>query len=146
MASAFDMPADDFDVVEIPRFPCEAPDGLKHWPELKRQIKFRKLMREADPSILVFAIPNAGRRNPVKAAQEGILAGVADLCCVGRGWTAWPELKGYDKRGRPGHLSAAQIRFGNDMTARGHPYAVFFSPQHAAEWVLMMRDVREVRG
>jgi hypothetical protein len=45
------------------------------------------------------------------------------------------EFKGYDKSGRPGKLSKAQIEWGNRMHERGHKVACFYSGKSAFEWL-----------
>lgn len=120
---------------DAPRFPVEAPDGKRGWTELDRQAVFRQIMRNAAPSVLVYAVPNAGKRNPAQARKEGIMGGVFDLQCWWNRGVALPEMKGYDSRGRPGKLSQAQIDWGNRMHDMGWPVACFFDPYAAVDWV-----------
>lgn len=142
----------DFDAMEatlnpVPLFPVEAPDGRKALAELPRQVSFLSLMRMAGPAVEVRALPNAGKRNPTKAKQEGIKAGLFDLGCW---WTfgghGLLEAKGYDASGRPGKLSKEQIDFGNLMFRMGVPVACFFTPEWAIarliEWGAPVRPVR----
>lgn len=128
------------DLAPTPRFPVQEPDGRRDWTELARQATLFRLVRTAGPKVFGFAVPNAGKRNPMQARREGIMAGVFDTC-----WqadqpfmTAWIEMKGYDKGGRPGKLSTAQIEWGNRMHAMGKPVACFFDPYAAAEWLRMI--------
>lgn len=119
-----------------PQFFVQAPDGRKDWPEIARQGALFKVMRAAAPRVLGFAIPNAGKRNPVKARAEHILGGVFDTVWHWRGQlTAYVELKGYDARGRAGTLQRNQIEFGNRCVEIGIPCACFFSPYDAADWL-----------
>ena len=121
---------------DVPRFYVEPPDGGKHLTELMRVVAFRKLLRAAAPKVLCFAIPNAGKRNPQQARQEGIRAGVFDYCVLwAPGGSAWVEFKGYDARGRPGKLSSAQIQFGNKLIACDHHAACFFDAATAVTWL-----------
>lgn len=128
-----------------PLFPVEAPDGRKDLSELDRQVMFRKFAANLAPAVLVWANANAGRRNPVQARKEGVMAGVFDMTCA---WdigastlpdcdvsTCFIEMKGYDKSGRPGRLSQAQIDWGNAMHQRGHKVACFFSGRSAFDWL-----------
>ncbi len=128
-----------------PLFPVEAPDGRKDLSELERQVMFRKFAANLAPQVLVWANANAGRRNPMQARKEGVMAGVFDMSCA---WdidastlpdcdvsTCWVEFKGYDKSGRPGRLSPAQIEWGNAMHQRGHKVACFFSGRSAFDWL-----------
>ena len=121
---------------EAPRFPVEAPDGRKDWPEIDRQVTFRRLIGTAAPRLLVFANANAGKRNPRLARKEGILGGVFDMTVLWRRQQiAYIEFKGYDARGRAGKLSQAQIDFGNRLVDLEVPCACFFSPYSAIDWL-----------
>lgn len=130
----------EIDLHPTPHFPVQAPDGRRDWTELQRQATLFKLVRTAAPKVCGFPIPNAGKRNPLKARREGIVAGVFDTC-----WnadhpfmTAWIELKGYSRDGRPGQLTNQQIDWGNRMHMLGKPVACFFDPYAAAEWLRML--------
>ena len=122
-----------------PLFVVEAPDGRKEWAEIARQRRFINLLRMIAPTLTVWANANAGKRNPAKARQEGIMSGVFDVAVAsGPGtpvWHAYPEFKGYDARGRAGGLSNAQIDWGNRMFCAGHHVACFFDPENAVEWI-----------
>ena len=137
------------DLNRPPAFYVEEPDGRKDWSELPRQATFRKLMYMAAPQILLFANPNAGKRNPMQARKEGILGGVFDMTAMDADLIAWVEFKGYSgkKYPRPGVLSPQQIRFGNRLHDMGRHCACFYSPHKAVDW---LRDlgfpIREVKG
>lgn len=121
---------------EKPLFPVEEPDGRKDWPELARQDALFKLMASVAPRVEGFPIPNAGKRNPRQARKEHIRAGLFDSAWLYEGpLIAFVELKGYDKRGRPGKPSWQQIGFGNRLVRLGIPCACFFSPHRAADWL-----------
>ncbi len=129
----------------VPLFHVEQPDGRKDLSELDRQVLFRRYMRDLAPAVVVWANANAGKRNPVQARREGLLAGVFDVTCawdIGASKLPDPavsicfvEMKGYDKNGRPGKLSKAQIEWGNAMHERGHKVACFFSGKSAFDWI-----------
>lgn len=119
---------------EDPLFYAESPDGERDVSEIVRCVRFRKLCANALPKVKLWANANAGRRNPMQARREGILAGVFDYTAVWTGGFALIEFKGYSKR-RPGKLSPQQISFGNAMVARGHNAACFFDPVAAVEWL-----------
>lgn len=128
------------DLNPAPHFPVQAPDGKRDWTELQRQTTLFRLVHSAGPRIFGFAIPNAGKRNPMQARREGIMAGVFDTS-----WqadtpfmTAWIEMKGYDARCRAGKLSPQQIDWGNRMHAMGKPVACFFDPYAAVEWLRLL--------
>lgn len=120
----------------VPEFLVEAPDGRKDRPELGRQVEFRRLMQALAPRVLVYANANAGKRNPAQARKEGILGGVFDLTVLWRrDLIAYVEFKGYDARGRAGHLSRNQIEFGNRLVELDIPCAAFFDPLSAVNWL-----------
>lgn len=129
----------------VPLFPCEAPDGRKELSELERQTLFRRYAANLAPQVVVWANANAGKRNPLQARREGIVAGVFDMTCAWDVRTStirdcavsmcFLEFKGYDKNGRPGKLSTAQIEWGNRMHERGHKVACFFSGKSAFDWL-----------
>lgn len=144
------LPMSDFAALESPLypeplFPVEAPDGRKDLAEIDRQVMFRKFAASLAPKVIVWANANAGKRNPLQAKREGIMAGVFDMTA------AWDigdstqsdcavsmchlEFKGYDKSGRAGALSLAQIEWGNAMHERGHKVACFFSGKSAFDWL-----------
>lgn len=119
-----------------PEFYVQAPDGRRDWPEINRQQTLFALMKRLAPRVVGYPIPNAGKRNPAKARREGIVAGVFDTQWNWRSpLTAYVELKGYDKSGRVGSLSPAQIEWGNRMAALGHHVACFFDPYAAVDWM-----------
>lgn len=124
---------------EVALFPVQAPDGLRNVGEAARQAKFFTRLRMAAPSLESWHTPNEGARNPIKALASGIKGGVFDVSIAsGEGQPlrrAELELKGYDKRGRAGTLSAAQITWGNRMYLAGHPVACFFDPDAAIAWL-----------
>ena len=139
---------------EKPLFPVQEPDGRKNEAELPRCVMFLRLMRTFAPRCIVYANSNAGRRNPLQARREGIVAGVFDYTVV---WTpeshlliagvAWVEMKGYSKAGTAGKLSQAQIDFGNALHRAGHLCAAFFDPVAAVNWLRSIgAPVREVVG
>jgi|GEM_PF-1051466 len=131
-----------------PLFFVEAPDGRKDLSELDRQVMFRKYISNLAPTVMAYANPNAAKRGykaQAQARKEGLRAGVFDMTCA---WgidastlpdcdvsVCWLEFKGYDKNGRAGKLSQAQIEWGNAMHERGHKVACFFSGKSAFDWM-----------
>lgn len=128
------------EIYPSPKFPNQEPDGKRDWTELQRQTTLLRLVRAAGPKILAYANANAGKRNPLHARREGIMAGVFDLSfnAATPFMTAHVELKGYDSRGRAGKLSPQQIEWGNRMHALGKPVACFFCPYDALEWLRLL--------
>ena len=120
----------------VPDFPVQAPDGVKTWTELQRQTTLLRLIHMAGSRVPVWAQANAGKRNPMQARREGIVAGVFDLQFAWRGpLTAFVEMKGYTKAGRAGSLSRQQIEWGNRLHALGHHVACFYCPYAALDWL-----------
>lgn len=69
------------------------------------QRDFVRAFRCAYPDVLIFAIPNGGKRGIVLAQKlklEGVVPGVPDLCIPA--WRAWVEMK----RRKGGTLSPEQ--------------------------------------
>lgn len=119
-----------------PEFYVQMPPKIREGSELSRQRTFLNTMRMAAPRVMVEANANAGKRNPRTAKAEGIKAGVFDLSIRFKApLHAWIEFKGFDKRGRPGQLSANQIEWGNRLVAQGWPVACFFDPFDAVDWL-----------
>jgi hypothetical protein len=103
-------------------------------------------MRRTQPHIECHANMNHGKRSQIRAAKEGLVAGVFDMFV---GWdyrltpdvpvtVCWAEFKGYTAAGRAGKLSQDQIDWGNGQHARGFPVACFFSAQSCINW---LRDI-----
>lgn len=126
-----------------PAFPVEAPDGRKDLSEYARQSWFVAFMRRTQPHIECHANMNHGKRSQIRAAKEGLVAGVFDMTVA---WdyrltpdvpvsVAWPEFKGYTAAGRAGKLSQDQIDWGNAMASRGFPVACFFSAKSCIDWL-----------
>lgn len=135
MATAFSFRDLETPLDEPPLFRVEAPDGRRDVAEISRQVVLFRTMHMVAPEVLGFAIPNAGKRNPFKARQEGICGGAFDTEWQWCGGEAWIELKGYDARGRAGQLSRAQIDWGNRMHRLGKNVACFFDPLAAVHWL-----------
>lgn len=118
------------------------------WPEIERQAAFVAFIRKTQPQLHAFSNANDGKRGP-KAQRDakrlGLTPGVFDVTVL---WNiaqstnpanlvsmAFVEFKGFDKNGRPGKLSAAQIEWGNSAQAKGHNVACFYSAKSALKWL-----------
>jgi len=58
------------------------------------QVYFIQYFKRTYPDVLIFAIPNGGKRNLSEAARlkaEGVVAGVPDLCIPA--WRIYIEMK-----------------------------------------------------
>lgn len=98
--------------------------------EHAEQVRLLRFIRESElhgyckvRGLLVFGIPNAGRRSFQTAASfqaEGMMSGVADLCVIGGGDTAFLEMK----RAKGGVVSDAQRQFQSRLTDAGAVYGL----------------------
>lgn len=132
---------------ERPIFPVQAPDGKRHWAEADRQATFRGQIRMRAPRLMGWANANAGKRAVSQAQKEGVTGGVFDYTVTdGPEFIAFPEFKGYDKRGRAGKLSQKQIDWGNRMHRAGHHVACWFCPYAAVEWIRSLRPQAFIDG
>ena len=125
-----------------PRFPVE-PRDRQPGSEVERQAAFRKLLRAVGPSVMSWAVPNAGKRGlaaQARAKKEGMTAGVHDEHYAWPGGFACLEWK--DGTGR---LSQAQIDWGNAMIDRGFRVACVRTPEFALslfrEWGAPVRNI-----
>lgn len=121
MASAFDLPEDDFDRPDEPWF----MQGYDDEPasEFERQRAFVNRMRRDAPGVIVFAVPNGGRQSDwqkVRRFNEGAIAGALDLVIVWNRGVFFAEFK--DGRGKP---SKAQIVMLNELYRQGHRCGVY---------------------
>lgn len=120
---------------ESPLFHVEQADGVQKAPEIANQRAFLNAGRYLAPQVLIFANANAGKRNPMVAKREGIMAGVFDLTAAQTGRVAWVEFKGHTKAGRAGALSQSQVDWGNAMSRMGFDVGCFFDPLSAWRWL-----------
>jgi hypothetical protein len=130
-------------LVAIPRFPVEPRDKLLG-SETDRQATARKMLRAVGPTIMSWAVPNAGKRGlkaQARVKREGLKAGVFDEHYAWNNGIACIEWKDGD-----GDLSQAQIEWGNAMLDRGFRVACCRTPEFflglMAEWGAPVRSVR----
>lgn len=91
--------------------------------EQKLQIAVINYVRMAFPDVLIFAVPNGGKRSLIEAAlmkKMGVLAGVSDLLLFWGGGHGAIELKRPDKKAV---MSDSQIAFSEIWTKRGGKFA-----------------------
>lgn len=91
--------------------------------EQKLQIAVINYIRMAFPDVLVFAVPNGGKRSMIEAAlmkKMGVLAGVSDLLLFWQGGHGAIELKRPDKAA---YMSDSQKAFSEAWTKRGGKFA-----------------------
>ena len=100
--------------------------------EHSHQAGFLQWFRAKYPGILIFAIPNGGKRDIVTAKKlqmEGVTPGVPDLFVPA--WSLWIEMK---KPG--GRLSEAQKNMIEYLEGIGHTVIIGFGARDASEKVL----------
>lgn len=91
--------------------------------EQKLQIAVINYIRMAFPDILVFAVPNGGKRSLIEATmmkKMGVLAGVSDLLLFWQGGYGAIELKRPDKKAV---MSDSQWGFAEAWQKRGGKFA-----------------------
>ena len=91
--------------------------------EQKLQIAVINYIRMAFPDVLVFAVPNGGKRSMIEAVllkKMGVLAGVSDLLLFWQGGYGAIELKRPDKKAV---MSDSQVGFSEQWVARGGKFA-----------------------
>jgi hypothetical protein len=113
-------------------------------PEEKRQLALLRDLKTLCPAVIVFAVPNGGKRTQwaaMKAKREGMRAGVCDLVCVWNRGVAFVEMK--DGTSQP---SPAQREFLNSLYRAGHHVGVFRQEKAALEWLLGLGVPSLVRG
>lgn len=94
--------------------------------ESTEQVMLVARIRQFHPSVLVFAIPNGGKRDPKEAARlkkEGTLAGVPDLC-VAEPRGPWHSLYIEMKRQKGGRVSEEQKKVIARLEAKGFKVVV----------------------
>jgi len=85
------------------------------------QVAFVRWFRATFPGVLIYAIPNGGRRGKAEALRlrdEGVVAGMPDLHVPA--WGLWIEMK----RGRGGRVSPEQAEMLDYLQTVGHSVAV----------------------
>jgi hypothetical protein len=103
-------------------------------PEEKRQLAFLRDMRALCPAVMVFAVPNGGRRTlweANKARREGLKSGAPDLVAIWNRGVAFLEFKGASAMPSP-----AQREFLNGLYRCGHHVGVFRQEKSALDWLL----------
>ena len=91
---------------------------------------------------IIFAIPNGGSRDRVTAGrlkEEGVLAGVPDLCIPE--WRVYIEMKRKD-----GVLSAAQKQIQKELVGYGYIYLEAYGAEHAKELILAFVESKTLLG
>lgn len=91
--------------------------------EEKRQLAFLNAARTICPAVVIWSVPNAGKRSQWevnKAKREGMKSGALDLTCTWAGGVAFIEFKnGFEMP------STNQREMLNSLYRQGHPCGVF---------------------
>jgi len=106
--------------------------------EHKEQAGFVQWFRAKWPRVLIFAIPNGGKRNISTARNlklEGVVAGVPDLFIPA--WGIWIEMK----RQKGGRLSPDQEDMINYLESIGHRVIVGYGATDASDKLLAMLNM-----
>lgn len=114
-----------------PFLPSDVPS------EHKEQAGFVQWFRAKWPRVVIFAIPNGGKRNITTARNlklEGVVAGVPDLFIPE--WSTWIEMK----RQKGGRLSRDQEEMINYLESVGHRVVVGYGAADASDKLLKLLD------
>lgn len=104
--------------------------------EHEEQVGFVNWFRGNFPGILIFAVPNGGKRAMSVARQlkaEGVVPGVPDLCIPA--WGLWVEMK----RTKGGKLSDDQMAMMAYLESIGQKVIVGLGATDASRKVLQWR-------
>lgn len=113
--------------------------------EHAEQVGFVQWFRAKWPRVVIFAIPNGGKRNITTAkmlVKEGVVAGVPDLFIPA--WGIWVEMK----RQKGGRLSPDQNEMISYLESIGHRVVVGFGALDASDKLLQLlkMDGAETKG
>ena len=103
--------------------------------EHQEQAGFVQWFRARWPRVLIFAIPNGGKRNLSTARNlkmEGVVPGVPDLYIPA--WGIWVEMK----RQKGGRLSPDQEEMINYLESIGHDVIVGYGAADTSEKLLSL--------
>jgi hypothetical protein len=101
--------------------------------ESSEQQGFIQWWKEKFPNILIFHVPNGGKRSirtAIRLKNEGVVAGVPDLFCPE--WKLWIELK----RKHGGYLSQEQKAMISYLEKVGYTCIVGYGAEDASRKVL----------
>jgi len=117
----------------IKSLPSELPS------EHQEQAGFVQWFRSKWPRVLIFAVPNGGKRNMSTARNlklEGVVPGVPDLFIPA--WGIWIEMK----RQNGGRLSPEQIEMINYLESIGHRVIVGHGAADASAKLLSILNMK----
>lgn len=114
-------------------FHVDKRDPSNDQSEASIQARFRGRMKILAPEIILFAVPNAGKRTAWERRErgrEGMLPGFPDMGALYDQRAAFLEFKS-----GTGSLSNVQIDTLNRLAAQDFPVGVFRSADTAVEWL-----------
>lgn len=114
-------------------FHVDPRDTSSDKDELAIQVGFRSKMRILAPRVMLFGIPNAGRRSAWETMQrgrEGLVPGFPDMGAIFDGRVVFLEFKT-----GTGALSNQQIDTLNRLVSLNIPVGVFRSAESAVAWL-----------
>lgn len=111
--------------------------------EHAEQVGFVRWFRTKWPRVVIFAIPNGGKRNITTAkllVKEGVVAGIPDLFIPA--WGIWVEMK----RQKGGRLSPDQEGMIAYLESIGHRVVVGFGALDASDKLLRLLKLSDIGG
>lgn len=102
-------------------------------PEFHEQAGLVEWFRGRFPGVVIFAIPNGGKRSIAtarKLKQEGVVAGVPDLFVPA--WNLWIEMK----RVKGGRVSDVQRDMIEYLSSVGHTCIIGYGAEDASRKIL----------
>lgn len=111
----------------------KSTSSLLSLTEHAEQVGFVNWFRDKFPTVLIFAVPNGGKRTPGAAKKlkaEGVVAGIPDLYVPE--WNLWIEMK----RVKGGVLSKVQKDVIAYLETIGHTVIIGRGARGASEQVL----------
>lgn len=114
-------------------FHIDPPSVAQDSDEMGIQVLFRNRMHTLAPSVMLVAVPNAGKRSVWEGRtrkREGMVPGFPDVIALWGGRAHFLEFK----TGK-GSLSPQQIDCLNRLVRLDFPVGVFRSAETAVEWL-----------
>ena len=105
--------------------------------EHSEQVGFVNWFRSMFPNVLIFAIPNGGKRSVGagrKLKAEGVVAGIPDLFIPA--WDVWVEMK----RSKNGRLSPDQKKIKEYLEGEGFKVIVGKGATDASRQIMEAKD------
>ena len=127
----------------MPSLPSSINSSASIPSEHAEQVGFVQWFRSKWPRVLIFAIPNGGKRNITTAkllVKEGVVAGIPDLFIPA--WGIWIEMK----RQKGGRLSQDQEAMIAHLEQIGHRVIVGFGALDASDKLVRLLKMDDVNN